>query len=181
MSVGLVFSTTNGGTAIEDAIDHGDGSNGETLTAQTIYIRHTGTNDITGVKMYIQAFTGTYAGAFTAIDDLAELLAWGDAATSDGFGGFQVNMNATGSFPSTGWPTLASKHPTYGFVCYTGLGDNSSNAVTLAITSGLVTPGVIPAGSSPNVRIQCRVAIPQDEDTVGIRMFDQTFLYTYTS
>jgi hypothetical protein len=181
MSVGIIFSTTNGGSAITDDVDHGSGNNGSTLTAQTIHIRHTGVNSITGVKFYIAAYDESYSGGTSAIDDLAELIAWGDNSTALGFGGFQLNMDAAHSFISTSWPTYSSKSPSYGAVCRTGVGDNSTNAITLSSQSGATSDGVIQAGTSPNVRFKCRIVIPSNEDTTGIRQFDQYMLYNYTS
>lgn len=181
MSVGIVFSTTNGGSAITDDIDNGSGSNGTTLTAQTIYVRHTGVNSITAVKFYIDVYDESYDGDASAIDDLAELIAWGDNSTALGFGGFQLNMDAAHSFISTSWPTYSSKDPTYGAVCRTWVGDNPTNAITLSSQSGATSDGVIQAGTSPNVRFRSRIVIPSNEDTTGVRLFSQYMLYNYTS
>ena len=181
MTVGLIFSTTNGGTALDAAVDCGDLSNGETTTAQTIYIRHNGTNPITGVKFYIRTYTGTYGGAATAINDLAELIGWGDNLTALGWGGVLINQNAVGSFPVGNWPTVSSKSPTDGVCCRTGVADSSTYAADLSANTGATSTGTIQAGTSPNVRFQCKIAIPANEDTVGIRQFEMAFLFSYTS
>lgn len=180
MAVSLVWSTTNGGSALTDDIDHGSKSNGQTSTAQTIYVRHTGTNPITNAKLYLRPYTGTYSGDASALADFNELIAWGDA-TGTSFGGFCVNMNATGTFPVGSWPTSGSKSPSEGYVCRTGTADSSTNAVLLSTATGCSDAGLVPAGSSPNVRFQVCFVVPSTEDTVGVRQVDQALLFTYTS
>lgn len=181
MTVGILFSTTNGGTALTDDQDMGSGSNGDTITAQTIYLRHDGANNITNVRFYLRAYASSYTGGATAIDDFAEIIGWGDATTSSAFGGVQFNMDAGNSFPAAQWPTLASKSTTYGLVCRTGYGDSSANAITLSSNTGCTSDGTVQAGSSPNVRWQHRVVVPSDEDTTGVRLTEMVFLYDYTS
>ena len=181
MSVDLVFSYTNGGAAISGNVDHGNISNGLTTTAIEVFIRHTGINSITACGLYVRQYSGTYNGDASAALDIAELLAWGDASTSASFGGFQINMDATGAYSASAWPTYSSKSPTNGFVCRTGIGDSEANAVSITTATGATATGTIQAGSSPNVRLKCRVQVPSDEDTVGVRQFDQVVVFTYTS
>lgn len=180
MPVGIVFSSTNGGSTITD-LDCGNVSNGAETSAQTVYVRHDGVNSITSVKLYIQAYTGSYTGGATALEDYAELISWGDATNALSWGGLLINMDATGGFPSSAWPTLASKSPTYGICHRTGVADSSANAVTISSRTGATADGTIQAGSSPNVRFQAKVVVPPNEDTVGIRLFEQKILYSYTS
>ena len=181
MSVLLYFSSTNGGTAITNDVSHGTGGNGTTLTAQTIYIRHSGTNSITNVKMYIAPYGGTYSGDKTAIDDHAEIIGWGNNVDYLLYGGFEINMNALDSFPYANWPHYYSKNPSYGVVCSTGLGDTQANAITLSSKSGAIADGTIQAGSSPNVRFKCRITIPATGVVVGKRQFTQYVICDYTS
>jgi hypothetical protein len=94
-----------------------------------------------------------------------------------------VNMDAVDSYPTAQWPTVSSKDMTYGFVCRTGTGDSEANGVTLSkrTYSDSGTDGEVPVGSSPNVRFAVRFAVPNDEDTLGIRQVDFMAAYTYTS
>ena len=185
MSVDVTWSTTNGGSAISDYVEH-EAANGASSTAQTIFLRHNGSNAITGVALYIREFSGTYNGDGTAAADLAELIAWGDESSATAYGGILINWDATnqsglGAFASANWPTYDDKSKTYGMVHRTGVGDSDENAVTLPVGTGISTAGQIPAGAAPNVRFQMRINVPQDEDTVGIRLFDQVVKYSYTS
>ena len=181
--VSVIWSTTNGGTAISSNVDLGSKANGEVSTDQTIHLRHDGANVITGVGLYIREFSGAYSGSVSAASDYAELLAWGDATAEDDFGGIFINMDAINSFTSTEWPAYDDKTTTYGFVCRTGVGDTEGNAVTVSknTTSASGTDGQVPVGSSPNVRFQVRARVPTNEDTIGTRLFDLTAVYSATS
>lgn len=180
MSVSIIWSTTNGGSAISDYVDHGDIANGDSGAAQEIFVRHDGDNAITSVAFYIREYSGTYNGDATASADLAEIIAWGDASTSSTFGGVMINWDATNSYAAS-WPTYSSKAPTGSFVHITGTGDSEGNAVTLPTTTGALTAGQIISSASPNVRFKMRVDVPSDEDTVGVRLFDHVCVYAYTS
>lgn len=179
MTVNITWSLTAGGVAITDDVDHGNGSNGQTLTAQTIFMRHDGSNPITGCALYIREYSGTYIGGASAALDFAEILGWGDASTASAFGGFQVNMNATGSFPAAAWPAYSSKSPTNGYACRTGVADSVGTAVAVSTAMGAAASGTINASS--NVSFQCRMQFPTDEDVIGVRQIDQVLVYTYTS
>jgi len=182
MSVNLIWSTTNGGTAISSTVDCGSKANGEYTTSKELYLRHDGSNPITNVKLYIREFSGTYSGAATSSTDIAEMLAWGDATDSDSFGGVFVNMDAINSYPTDQWPTVTTKSPTYGFVCRTGDGDSEGNAVTISKNSysSSGTDGEVLA-SETNCRFAVRFSIPNDEDTLGVRQIDFVATYSYTS
>ena len=179
--VNIIWSLTNGGATLSSAIDHGSSPNGDNTTAQAIYIRHDGSNEITAAKLYAQQNTGSYEGSATAAADIAEVLSWGDASTESTFGGILLNMNATGAFPDASWPTYDNKTPTSGATCRTGVGDSGSNGILIPVTTGASGAGVIQTGNTPNVRFQARIQVPADEDTVGIRQFDFALSYTYTS
>ena len=181
MAVEITWSLTNGGAAIAATLDHGSKSNGEVSTANEVHVRHDHTSNIVNAGVYARAYSGVYTGTFAAATDFAELLAWGDGATADAFGGLQWNFLATSSYASTGWPTQASKSPAGGLAIRTGVGDSIGNAFTIPTTTGATGAGEIQTGSSPNVRFQIRVQVPTDEDTVGIRQWDQALTFTYTT
>jgi hypothetical protein len=181
MSVGIVFSLTNGGPAITTLVDHGSAANGIASSATEIFIRHDGSNPITNVGLYLRQVSGTYSGSFTAPADVAEILAWGDGVTAAAFGGFQCNFDAVGTYPADTWPTYSVPTSTNGSVFKTGVGDTEGNAVILPVATGASVAGSIQAGSSPNVRFKTRVAVPADEDTVGIRQFEWVIRYNFSS
>jgi len=181
MSVNVIWSYTNGGTAISDLINHGNIANGNTSTAKTIYLRHDGASEITNVGVYIRQYSGTYNGDATAASDFAEIIAWGDNSASNTFGGIHINWDAVGAFPAASWPLYNDKDPSNGFTHRTGVGDSEGNAVTIPTATGATTAGEIEAGASPNVRFQLRVQVPTAEDTTGTRQFDQVIRYSFTS
>lgn len=172
MSVNIIWSETSGGTAIASK-DLSNINNGAESSELSIYLRHTGTNPITSVGLYIAAFSGTYSGAATAANDLAELLVWGNNSSSSSFGGVLVSFNG-----ST-WPTYNSKSPTDAFVHRTGVGDNETNAVTLSATATGGSAGIIAASASATFKM--KVAVPSDEATTGVRQFEHVLAYSYTS
>lgn len=178
--VNAIWSLSNGGDAITSPIDHGTNTNGTSLTAQEIFIEHDGDEDIIGCGFFIAEKSGTYGGGASAAADLAELLAWGDAATATTYGGFELNMDATGAYAGN-WPAYSDKFGSTYNVFRTDYGDSADNKIILPVEMGLSVAGEIPAGTAPNVRFKCRVTIPQVEDTAGTREFDQRLRYTYTS
>lgn len=179
MTVSITFSTTNGGSAIT-SLDNGIATAGSPTAEQEIFIRHDGENQISNCGFYLAAKSGTYGGDFSAAADLAEMLEWGDATTEASFGGFLVNMDATGGY--TTWPTYSSKSGTSYNTCRTGAGDSSTNKILLAVNMGLTgSAGTLQTGDEPNVRFKCRIAIPSDEGVLGVRQFDQKLHFVYTS
>jgi hypothetical protein len=182
MSISITFSSSNGGSALTDPVSYGNTSNGNTTGTQVIYVSHNGLNPITSCGLYID-IASSYAGSFTAIGDKTEIINWGDASSAGSFGGFEINTNATGSFPGSSWPTYANKTSTdgYGFTVRTGVGDSSLNAITIPTVTGATSSGTIQTGSSPNVRFSTRMVIPTSVNTVGTRQFKLTLKYTYTS
>lgn len=181
MAVNITWSLTNGGDAISSTIDHGDKANGESSTTQQLFIRHDGLSNITEAGIYVRAFTGTYAGSFSAAADIAEVIGWGDETTEADFGGALL------SFDGTTWATYNSKvttnpaSPGLAAVHQTGIGDSSANAILIPTATGATALGEIQTGSNPNVKFSFKIQIPSNEDTVGIRMFEQVLNYTYTS
>lgn len=181
MAVTLIFSSTNGGASISSPLDHGDGPNGSTTVAQEIFLRHDGANNITNVGIYLKAYSGAYSGTATAAGDFAEIIGWADQNTTTSFGGVLINWLATSSYPISAWPIYTSKSPTGGVAFRSGTGDSAGTLITLPITTGATLAGVIQPGASPNVRFEMKVQVPDDEDTVGTRLFDMAIQYTYTS
>jgi len=181
MSVTLTWSSTIGGAALTDPLDHGSKNNGEATEAQEVFLHHNGGSSITGVKLFIRQYSGTYGGSVSAAADFTEILEWGDATDQDEFGGVQINMDSVNEYPDAQWPNVSSKTPSRGFVCLTGTADNETNAVLLSkyTHNSNGTDGVLPASTS--ARFKMRVQVPTDEDTIGIRQFDLVALYTYTS
>jgi hypothetical protein len=180
MPVAITWSSTQGGSALSEPLSHGSIAAGNTLPAQQVYLRHDGVNQITNCKFYVSQYSGAYTGGATAAADIAEALAWGDGITLASFGGFQVNMDKAGGFPSGSWPTFSSKQPSNGSAFFTGAGDSADNAILLSSAMGLTSAGLLQTGT-PDVAFQCRVHIPSDEGITGIRQFDQKLRYTYTS
>jgi hypothetical protein len=177
--VNAIWSASNGGSAIT-SVDHGTGTNGSSMTAQEVFIRHDGNEVITDCGFYIAEKTGAYVGGASAAVDLAEMLAWGDASTTSTYGGFELNMDATNLYAGN-WPTYSDKFGSTYNVFRTGYGDTVSNKILLPVEMGLTIAGRIPAGSTPNVRFRCRLTIPTNEGITGIREFEQRMRYTYTS
>lgn len=184
MAISLIFSSTNGGAGLGAPTDLGNLGNGSTGTGSVIYLRHNGVNPITSCTVYFDAVdTGEYTGSATASTDKAEFVAWGNALAANDFGGIQINLNAAGSFPNTSWPTFANKTTadTFGYTIRTGIGDSSSNGIAIPTATGATSLGTIQAGASPNVRIKVRVAVPVNENTLGIRQCRMSFTFNYTS
>jgi len=180
MAVSIIWSNTNGGSAIGDFVDHGDIDNGSIGDSQEIFVRHDGENPITGVAFYIREYSGTYNGDATAGADFAEMIAWGDENTSNSFGGIMIHWGAASGYVSA-WPVYNNKEPAESFTHRTGKGDSFENAVALPTTTGALAAGEIADGSNPNVRFRIRVGVPNNEDKVGVRLFDHVMTYTYTS
>jgi hypothetical protein len=99
MTVSLTISETLDGSQINDSLaggsqglDLGSVTNGsysgvisqvDNTGAQDLFIQHDATIDeITGLKVYIGEFSGTYGGARTAAGDIADLIALGAASGS---------------------------------------------------------------------------------------------------
>lgn len=177
----ITWSATNGGAEITEEYDHGGLSNGSSTPEFELFLRHAYTNPITNVGIFIRQSTGTYTGSHSALVDFEELVEWGNGTSAGTFGGVLFNMNATGGYPASSWPTVSDKSPTGGFVCRTGFGDSEISAIPLVVTTGCVSEGVIQAGASPNVRFRTKISVPSGEDTLGIREFETQVRYTYTS
>lgn len=159
----------------------GNLSNGDTGSGQELFVRQDGATSLTNCGLFVRAYSGSYTGAKSASLDFEELLAWGDASASADFGGIQLNLNATGSYPTSAWPTVSSKSPTGGRVVRTGVGDSEANAILIPTTTGATAEGTLQAGSSPNVRFKIRIVVPTNETQTGDRLFDVLMTFSTTS
>lgn len=174
MAIDIIWSSTNGGDALTQPIDHGGAKNGDVLGAQTVYVRHNGDLQIIDCKFYASPTPGFPS-------DFSEIIGWGDGTTQGSFGGLQINMNAVGGFPNVSWPIYTNKQPSSGSAFFTGTGDSEDNAIGLSVNMGLSNDGVIQPGDSPDVRFKVRFEIPQVEGTTGTRKITQRLRYTFTS
>ena len=185
MAVSITWSLTDNGTA-ETLIDHGSASNGSNTTERQIYLRHNGVNPITDCGFYFTTKSGAYTGGLNAVADFAEMLAWGDAGVADDWGGVQVNMDAEGGFSGGATWGMSESQKTsadgYKFTLRSGTADSSANALTLSekMSASMTVNGEIPAGVT-NTTFQLRIKVPTNEDTAGVRQFDQVLKYTFTS
>ena len=172
MSVSITFSRSSGwgATAIADSLaggstglDLGSVTNGSSTTEEDIYIYHDGTNEITDVSFYLNAYSGTYGGGADAGSDLSEIIGWGDSGADQGF-------------------RLDNDHDgVYEYYAKTGVMDSSANAVSLDDSSAGGTNSD-DIGANPHyAHIKTKVTVPSSEDTAGIRQFDFVCKYTYTS
>jgi hypothetical protein len=183
--VSITWSASAGGATIT-SVNHGSAANGANTSAQQIYLRHDGDNAITGCGFYFVQKAGAYTGDFNAPTDLAEITAWGDEDSSSGFGGIQINMNAEGTFDGGAtWDMDESTKTSpdgLKFTMRTGTGNSAANAVTLSETmsASMSENGTIPS-SINDVTFQIRIKVPTDEDTPGVRQFDQVLKFVFTS
>lgn len=183
MAVSIIWRPSNTGSPITN-VDHGAGGNGDILAEQEVYIEHDGVNDITQCKFWISEKSGGYTGSFSASIDLAEMVSWGDGATSAAFGGFQISMD-----DGVSWPTYTDKGATGGgdadyFVARTGYGDSAANGVELSSSMNstpAMTGNTIPDSCTIWPHFKSRIQIPTDESETGVRQFDLKLRYTYTS
>jgi hypothetical protein len=188
MAVNISWASNNSGSAISQPLSHGNVTNGNATTAQTIWVYHNGANSITNCAFYLAQYSGSYNGGASASADYSELLAWGDGAGASSFGGYWINADAADAFANS-WPTLSNKTNTQGtaFAFRTGTGDLSGNAITTPAAmagGGGGSAGTIPYhanGYGGDYKFQAKVSVPSDEDTAGKRQFDLVLKYTYTS
>lgn len=182
MAVAVSFQSSNGGPSLADPISYGNTSNGSITSTQAIFLSHNGANPITSCAIYVD-LASSYTGSFSAIGDKTEILNWGDAGSSGSFGGIQLNMNATGSFPGASWPVFTHKTTTdgFGFTVRTGVGDSSINAIPIPTVTGATSSGTIQIGASPNVRLSTRVVVPASVNSIGVRQLRIILSYVYTS
>lgn len=164
---------------------HGTVAAGSNSASQLISVEHDGLNQITGCRFWLDAFSGIYSGATSAANDINEFLVWGDGSATTSFGGFQVNMDAAGSFPVDKWPTATLKFGDDFSGFYTGRGDSSTNGVLLHSNMNSEPPmpanGTIPASCTTWPSFRARISIPSIEDSAGKRQVTQKLRFTYTS
>jgi hypothetical protein len=174
MAVSVTWSSSNGGSAISEPLDHGDAPVGGWSTPQEVFLSHDGNNPITNCGFYL---VNTDLGT-----DLAQVVFWGNQNTANEFGGFLLNMDAEGLYPT--WSAYNDKYGTNYNVFRTGAGDSRENAIQLPVAMGLTgAAGVIQTGTAPNVRFKCRLNVPfafYDYAWVDIE-FRQKMRFSYTS
>ena len=197
MAVVVTWSTTDNGTAETDLQDYGAVSQpgGGGAVASSVlqhFIRHDGTNEITGVGFYIAEYSGTYTGADSPANDLSEILAQGDATTATAI------MDALDDTPGTdSTKGLISDLPAtnFGINVRTGQGDLLANPIPLpangdATTAGPLHPTSAFSGADTATEIQSsetdvnfytRFLVPEDVANVGVRQIDLVVTYTFTS
>jgi len=182
VTVSIIWSETDDGSAISDPLDHGQKAAGQTTVEKTIWVRHDGDYSITNCKFWVGEYSASYSGGASAASDLAELIAWADDTDTDDFGGLMIHMDAAGSFASS-WPAVGSKDPVNTGLFRTGVGDSAANGIVLAteMSSAMSTDGTIPINASPNPSFKARIQVPTNEGTVGIRQFDMKLRFTYSS
>lgn len=186
--VSLTASKTINGTAVGDSlsggstgVDIGVVANDAVSNTQNLYIRHNGTQKITGASLFIQAFTGTYGGNYTSSADYARLQALGDLDY-----GLQFDED---------WNRATPFNVLYQIK--TGAGDSFATRRTVASTSmvrdnsgsevdgsAAVAGEVGPAGNTvlgDNAHLKYRIAIPASETDGGLRQFDLVIAYNYTT
>jgi hypothetical protein len=180
MSVVINWSYTNGGTPLAADVDYGNGAAGTILGPQTIYISQNGSFSLTNCGFYL-ANKSVYSGSQSPTDDYNELIEWGNAGTSNSWGGVHLNMNAANGFLSNSWPTFANQQPSGGASISTGVGDSFSTTIPLLSAMGLPGTGIIPTGTRPNISFQTRILVPNSVSILGTRQFNLCLKYTYTS
>lgn len=193
-AVKIIWSLENGGPDIDSFLDHGSNATVDITSPITLYVRHDGDNEITGCSIYMREWSGTtgdgkdYSGAgATPLDDFNEIAGWGDETDVSFFGGWQINMDAAGSFPDSNWPDESNKTTAsgLGFVASSGIAISEVTAFEIKKDmSGTilgVTDGEIPTGIAPNYRLQTRMQIPASGVNAGIRQFEHVLNFTFTS
>ncbi len=192
MAVNLTVSSTISGSNYADVlaggssgIDIGTVTNGQTSSTKELYIRHDGTTKITGLSFYLQTYTGTYGGDYSAAADYAKILAWGDKSPTRYGLQFEETWNA-------GTPFISP------YNVYTGVGDSYANRRTMQVgsmsyeNSGSEADPSSPIAGEINVtankttygnraHLKQRMYVPGDETAGGKRQFDLVFAYFYTT
>lgn len=192
MAVTIEWSTSSTFTSSTDLISHGNLANGVTGSGTEIFIRHTGVTPLTGCSFYIHPVATGYTGSSSATNDFTEVTTWGAGVTANSFGGIQINMDKTDLYTAS-YSALSHTHKdeidSLKVVAFTArlddglgaVGVSPSTAVELHENMNLITPGQLPTGATPDVAFKLRIKVPVQEDTAGIRQFDQILRYTYTS
>jgi len=188
MTVSITVSGESGGNPIEEVTDSGELSAGSASDAIDLYVRHdSAVWQITDCGFYLVRYVGTnYTGADTPDQDYADIIGWGDdtialdpdahgVSEDPDYGGFYLNMNHSGGFPTADW------HP-----FRTGHGDSSQNAVVLSQdaindTGSGWTPadGEIPFQGEAHIKV--RWDIPQNVEDAGKLLIQLVMTYSYTS
>lgn len=183
MTVSIVWSLSNGGSAVDEPVDLGDIGVGQNSTALQVFVAHTGEEPITNCALYMGEYTDTYGGDAGAIADYSSLIEWGNSPSAGGYGGLAVNFDAEGSFASS-WPSFGDSSPSHGLshMLRSGVGDTFGNAIMFPpeASSEMTVSGVIPAEMTNWPSFQLRLAVPSDESS-ALRQMELRLRFIYTS
>lgn len=185
MTVSITISGESGGNPIDEITDFGTYDPGNASDAADLYIRHDAAVwQITDCAFYLVRYVGSESG--TPDQDFADIIGWGDATIAlnpdahgvsedPDYGGFYLNMNHSGGFPTADW------HP-----FYTGRGNSADNAVILSQNavndtgSGWTpTDGEIPFQGEAHIKV--REDIPANVEDAGSMLIQLVMTYSYTS
>lgn len=175
-----VNDTLSGGST---GVDLGTVANGAFSNTTNLFVKHDGAQKITGLSYYIQSFTGTYGGNYTASADYAKLLALGDAGTPAGLQVDEV-WNSSPNF-QTFYQVKTGNADSFAnrrVVPTTAMSRNNSGTEVGATTP--VAGEVGPTGNTvigDRAHVRERISIPSAEVDGGIRQFDAVFAYNYTT
>jgi hypothetical protein len=225
MTVSITISESIDGAQVSDSLEGGDTgvdlgsvSNGlwapftapqsSNLGAQVLYIHHDATIDpITGLKVHIEEFSGTYGGARTAADDYTAIKALGNASGSsknniDGnSGGLWLDMDsdvsainqfdwATNGIGQGGNDTVAI----FGDSGTDGIDEASAFQIAAAAMvyddAGEQQPSAAEAGKvgksgdtvlGDNAKLKFRIYLPSSHAEGGIYQHDYVYTYSFTA
>ena len=150
MTVALTISKTKDGSQVADAlngggsgVDLGDSQNGEADPSQSaLFLTHNGTSFIYNLAVYLSQFSGTYGGDYSASDDIAKVLAHGDA-------GYGLQF---------GWDWQASNKFTSPTSVKTGVGDNSTNKIL--VPASAMSRDVASTETAPTAPVAGKIGSP---------------------
>lgn len=189
MTVELAVSRTLTGVQVSDLLTGGStgynwGASGKGVATPDelpFFVKHDGVNEITNLAVNVQAYTGTYAGNYSASADLAKIQSLGDADF-----GIQIDFRWDGS-PKFGVKTQVK----------TGVGDSFLNRILMPVesmsrnnsgteadASGPVAGTLGPIGNTvygDRAHITMRWLTPPAETELGKRQFDIYFSYNFSS
>jgi hypothetical protein len=193
MTVAISVAKTLTGSSVADALAGGSAgydmgssrANTDQVPVNAFYISHDGGDFIENLSVYIQNYTGTYGGDYSAGADKAKILAHGDAAT----GGLQIEETATAL---VGTPWFGSP-----YTIKTGFGDSYANRRLVPATAMTYNNGgTAQAPSAPvagkvgsigdsalgdRALLRKRYLVPVSETLGGKRQFDFVYTFNFTT
>jgi hypothetical protein len=159
MAIDIIWSTEEGGTSITPPFELGDGGyNGNNPDPVSLWVRHTGEQAITNLRLYLAPFSDDYSGIADPQSDYDELV-------YDNEGGawsvIQINLNADDDFPEEDWQAFSELS-----------GGDLNGAIGL---------GNLEADESINFKLRIVFDEQIAEITpLGVRQIDLRLTYTYT-